>query len=110
MKLRDVAHGRAGDKGRLVNLSVIAFDERDFSWLVDVVTVERARDHLGLLVGNDVRRYLVPGIGAINFVATRPVGQSVTRSLALDAHGKSLSSALLEMELPARPERLAAHQ
>src|SRR5690606_7313189 len=68
VRLRDVAHGRAGDKGRLVNLSVIAFDERDFSWLVDVVTVERVRVHLGLLVGSDVRRYLVPGIGAINFV------------------------------------------
>ena len=28
------------------------------------------------------------------------VGGGVTRTLALDAHGKSLSSALLDMEIP----------
>ena len=38
----------------------------------------------------------------MNFVATRPAGQSVTRSLALDAHGKSLSAALLALPLPER--------
>ncbi len=100
--LRDVAHARAGDKGRLVNVSVIATDERDFPWLVEVVTAERVRAHLGTLIDGEVRRYLLPEIAAMNFVAARPAGESVTRSLALDAHGKSLSSALLEMELPER--------
>ena len=35
----------------------------------------------------------------MNFVMARPPGNSVTRTLALDAHGKSISSALLEMIL-----------
>jgi len=100
--LRDVAHSRTGDKGTIVNLSVIAFDERDFPWLVEVVTAARVREHLGTLVDGEVRRYLLPEIGAMNFVATRPAGQSVTRSLALDAHGKSLSAALLALPLPER--------
>lgn len=104
MKLRDVAHSRTGDKGIVVNFSVIAFDERDYAWLVDVVTPERVRRHLGTLIEGDVRRYLLPGIGAMNFVASRPAGQSVTRTLALDAHGKSLSSALLEMPMPERQD------
>jgi hypothetical protein len=100
--LREVAHSRTGDKGIVVNFSLIAFDERDYPWLVDVVTAERVRRHLGELIEGEVRRYLLPEIGGMNFVASRPAGQSVTRTLALDAHGKSLSSALLEMLMPER--------
>ena len=37
--------------------------------------------------------------GALNFVVHGIAGGGVTRTLALDAHGKSLSSALLEMEI-----------
>jgi myo-inositol catabolism protein IolC len=103
--LRDVAHSRAGDKGALANVSVIAFDERDFPWLVEVVTAGRVREHLGALIVGEVRRYLLPEVGAMNFVVSRPPGQSVTRTLALDAHGKSLSSALLEMPMPDRGTR-----
>jgi len=102
MTLRDVAHSRTGDKGIVLNFSVIAYDERDYPWLVEVVTPERVRDQLGALIDGDVHRYLMPEIGAMNFVVTRPPGQSVTRSLALDAHGKSLSAALLEMRMPER--------
>lgn len=102
MILRDVAHSRAGDKGSIANLSVIALDERDFAWLVEVVTVDRVAQQLGGLIAGEVRRYVLPEIAALNFVVARPRGQTVTRSLALDAHGKSLSSALLEMPLPER--------
>ena len=42
----------------------------------------------------------MPGIHALNFVLEDTLGGGVTRSLALDAHGKCLSYALLEMELP----------
>jgi hypothetical protein len=100
--LRDIAHSRTGDKGTIVNFSVIAFDERDYPWLVQVMTAERVRQHLGTLIDGGVERYLLPRIGAMNFVVSRPPGESVTRTLALDAHGKSLSSALLQMPLPER--------
>lgn len=105
MILRDVAHSRTGDKGLIINFSLIAFDERDYPWLVEVVTADRVRHHLGALVDGDVRRYLLPEIGAMNFVVSRPSGQSVTRTLALDPHGKSLSSALLGMSIPERQVR-----
>jgi hypothetical protein len=102
VRLREVAHSRTGDKGHLVNVSVIAHDERDFPWLVEVVTAERVRAHLESLIEGPVTRYLLPEIGAMNFVMSRGKDASVTRTLALDAHGKSLSSALLEMPLPGR--------
>jgi hypothetical protein len=100
MTLAAIAHGRAGDKGRLVNVSVIAFDARDYPRLARDVTIERVRAHLGELIAGEVRRYELPHLGALNFVMARAAGDSVTRSLALDAHGKSLSSLLLDLELP----------
>ena len=102
MTLRDVAHSRAGDKGTTINCSVIAYDSADFVWLSAVVTEERVRAHLGDLIHGEVRRYVVPELSAMNFVMTRAPGNSVTRTLALDAHGKSLSSVLLDMPLPER--------
>ena len=34
MKLREIAHSRTGDKGNIANVSVIAYDERDYGRLV----------------------------------------------------------------------------
>jgi hypothetical protein len=100
MKLRALAHGRAGDKGRRVNLSVIAFDPADYPRLSREVSSERVGAQLGDLIDGPVVRYELPQLGALNFVVERPRGGGVTETLALDPHGKSLSAALLEMELP----------
>lgn len=101
MKLRDLAHSRTGDKGSTINISVIAFAESDYPTLARLVTPERVRTHLAGLGIGEVVRYELPLLGALNFVLTRRPEDSVTRTLALDAHGKTLSSALLEMELEA---------
>jgi len=100
LKLRDIAHARSGDKGTIVNVSLIAFAERDYLRLARAVTADRVKCHFAGLITGDVERYELPLIGALNFVLHDVVGGGVTRSLALDAHGKSLSSALLEMEIP----------
>jgi hypothetical protein len=100
MKLREIAHARTGDKGRIINISVIAFDPRDYARIARDVTAGRVREHLADLIQGEVLRYAMPNVSALNFVLERPPGSEVTRSLALDAHGKSLSSALLNLELP----------
>jgi hypothetical protein len=99
MKLRDIAHGRAGDKGARVNLSVIAYDPRDYERIARDVTAERVRAHLATLIQGEVVRYELPQLAALNFVVERPPRGGVTETLALDPHGKSLSSALLELEI-----------
>ena len=99
MKLRVIAHSRTGDKGSVLNVSVIAFDERDYPLIEREVTAERVRLHFSEIIRGEVLRYTLPRIGALNFVMQRPAGDSVTRTLALDAHGKSLSSALLDLEI-----------
>ena len=47
----------------------------------------------------EVIRYELDNLWALNFVMYDALGGGVTRSLAIDKHGKSLSSALLEMEI-----------
>ena len=100
MKLRDIAHSRTGDKGNTSNISVIAFDMAHYDFLREHVTVDRVRAHFAEIVKGNVTRYELPMIAALNFVLTNTLGGGVTRSLALDAHGKGLSSALLDLELP----------
>ena len=43
----------------------------------------------------------MPTLGALQFVCERALSGGVTTSLALDAHGKTLSYALLEMQIEA---------
>ena len=100
MKLRSIGHSRTGDKGTTVNISLIAYDERRYPTLVREVTAARVKAYFADLITGDVIRYELPAIAALNFVLHGVVGGGVTRTLALDAHGKSLGSALLEMEIP----------
>lgn len=98
-KLRDIAHSRTGDKGETSVISLIAFDEADYPLLRDLVTAERVRAHFAGIVQGEVIRYEIPSLGALNFVLHNALAGGVTRSLALDAHGKSLSSRLLDMDV-----------
>jgi non-ribosomal peptide synthetase component E (peptide arylation enzyme) len=99
MKLREIAHSRTGDKGNTSNISVIAYHEQDYPLLLAQVTTARVKAHFAGVVQGEVVRYELPNIAALNFVMTGALGGGVTRSLALDAHGKSLSSALLDLEI-----------
>jgi hypothetical protein len=98
--LRELAHCRTGDKGNAVNVSVIAYDAADYDTLARHLTPERVKAHFAGVVRGEVERYAVPHIAALNFVLHDALAGGVTRSLALDAHGKSLSSAMLSLEIP----------
>jgi hypothetical protein len=97
--LRDIAHARTGDKGNTCNISLIAFDVREYPRLAAAATPGRVKALFAGIAQGDVTRYELPHLGALNFVITHALGGGVTRSLALDAHGKSLSSLLLNLEI-----------
>lgn len=99
VKLADLAHCRAGDKGDTSTLSLVAYRAEDYPRLVDRVTVEAVTKHLAGIVRGPVRRYELPQLRALQFVCEHALAGGVTTSLALDAHGKSLSFALLEMRV-----------
>jgi hypothetical protein len=98
-KLHELAHCRAGDKGDTSILSLIAYRAEDYPLLAERVTVAAVRKHLQGIVLGEVRRYELPALWALQFVCDRSLNGGVTTSLALDAHGKSLSYALLEMSV-----------
>src|SRR5688572_9876078 len=99
MKLYETAHSRAGDKGNTLTLSLIPYKEEDYGLLCEKVTVDKVRRHLGELVKGEVVRYELPNIASLLFVCQDALAGGVTTSLRMDAHGKTLSYALLEMDI-----------
>ena len=99
MKLLEIAHSRTGDKGDISNISVIAYDMKDYEFIKEKVTVELVAKVFAGYCRGTVTRYELPKIGALNFVLTKTLGGGVTRSLRLDTHGKCLCSYLLDVEL-----------
>ena len=102
-KVRDIALARSGDKGNRATLSVIARNPADYPLLERVLTAERVRAHYAGIVFGAVQRYTLPHLGAVHFVMNEALGGGVTRSLALDAHGKTLSAAILDVLLDEMP-------
>ena len=101
MKLHDIAHARTGDKGDVSNISVIAYDPAHWPLIRETVTPESVAAHFGHFAARDITRYELPQLQALNFVIRGALAGGVTRSLALDAHGKCLASVLLEMPVKA---------
>ncbi|HCQ89213.1 MULTISPECIES: AtuA-related protein [unclassified Clostridium] len=99
MKLKDVAHGRTGDKGDISNISVIAYRDEDYPMLKEKVTAEKVKEYFSEICKGEVVRYEIDSICAMNFVLDKTLGGGVTRSLAHDKHGKALVMALMEMEI-----------
>ncbi|MEZ4904220.1 MAG: hypothetical protein R2822_21945 [Spirosomataceae bacterium] len=99
MKLYDIAHSRAGDKGNISTLSLIPYNEEDYAMLCEKVTVERVKQHFQGIILGDIIRYEMPNVSALLFVCQEALAGGVTTSLRLDTHGKTLSYKLLEMEV-----------
>ena len=99
MKLYEIAHSRAGDKGNISTLSLIPYYERDYELLCQEVTIENVKKHLNGIVLGEITRYEMPNISSLLFVCQDALAGGVTTSLRMDTHGKSLSYALLEMEI-----------
>jgi hypothetical protein len=97
--LSRIAHGRSGDKGDTSNIGIIAFDEAQYPILVREVTVERVRAHFRDMVRGKIERYELPNLGALNFLLHEALGGGGTLSLRVDAQGKTMSAALLRMEI-----------
>lgn len=100
-KLVELAHARSGDKGDICNIALFAPDRQTYDLFVREVTPERVAAHFKGIVSGKVERYEVPNVLALNFVLHGALGGGASRSIRSDALGKSLSSALLRMEIEA---------
>jgi hypothetical protein len=99
IRLIDIAHARSGDKGDTGNVGVIARREEYYPVLAKYLTAERVQRHFQGIVLGKVERFELPNLWALNFLLHGALGGGGTRSLKNDAQGKTLSSAMLRMEL-----------
>lgn len=99
MQLVKLAHARSGDKGDKANIAIFAPDKATYDILVREVTAERVREHFKGIANGRVERFEAPNVLALNFVLHGALNGGASRSLRSDNLGKSLSSALLRMEI-----------
>src|SRR5579872_5016515 len=103
IRLAVIAHARSGDKGNHANVGVIAYTPAGFEFLGRYLTEARLAEYLLPLRPRQVERFVLPGILAYNFLLRDILAGGASRSLRTDNQGKVLSSAVLEMQIPAPP-------
>jgi hypothetical protein len=95
--LHSVAHGRAGDKGNRLNVSIVPYNALAFDALATQLSPEKVLSLYSHRGAASVRRYDLPLLPAFNFVIDDVLEGGVNGSLNLDGHGKSNSFILLAM-------------
>jgi hypothetical protein len=99
IQLLQIAHGRSGDKGDTGNIGIIARKPEYYPVLRKYCTPEAVKKHFAGICLGPVERFEMPNLHALNFLLHQSLGGGGTVSLKNDAQGKTLSSALLRMEI-----------
>ncbi len=99
IKLRKIAHARSGDKGSSANVAVFANTREGYEFLRENLTSKIVEDYFKPLGVGTVQRYEAPNLDALNFILPGILAGGGSRSLRVDAQGKTLGEALLEMVL-----------
>ena len=95
LPLHAIAHGRAGDKGNVSNVSLVAYRPEAFRFLAKNVTAQKVHKLYAHLGASGVTRYDLPLLSAFNFVIDDVLDGGVNASRSIDRHGKTLSYILL---------------
>jgi hypothetical protein len=106
IRLRDIAHGRSGDKGNHANIAIIAYTPQGFQWLQEHLTQEIVGQYFEALGPSRVVRHEAANVLAFNFMLHDVLAGGASLSLRSDVQGKTLALALLQMEIEA-PDNLA---
>jgi hypothetical protein len=107
-RLADVAYARSGDKGSSANIGVIAYSPAAFAFLQQSLTADVVKNFFRSMGVGSVARYELPNLNALNFVLTDVLAGGGSRSLRIDAQGKTLGAAILEMPLNVPAELIVA--
>jgi len=99
IQLKEICHGRSGDKGDAANIGLIAYNKEDYDLIKREVTAEKVKKFFDGICLGKVEKFEMPNINALNFLLHETLGGGGTVSLKLDAQGKTLASALLKMEI-----------
>ena len=104
IKLLTICHARSGDKGDTGNVGLIARKQEHYKLIEKYVTADRVKKHFAGIVLGPVERFELPNLWGLNFLLHHALGGGGTKSLKNDAQGKTLSAALLRMEIEVNEE------
>lgn len=97
--LKDIAHGRSGDKGNHANVAVIAYTDAGFAWLREHLTADAVAAYFAPLNPSRVERYEAANVRGLNFMLYDALAGGASRSLRTDTQGKTFALALLQMPI-----------
>ena len=100
VRLGEIAFARSGDKGSDANIGVIAYTEAGYEWLLRHLTPDRVKGHFSTICLGKVERFEMPKVWILNFLLHNTLGGGGSRSLRVDAQGKTLGRLILEMSVP----------
>ncbi len=101
MKVRDLAAGRAGDKGSALDLTLVAYDSSAYETLERALSVAVVERWLHRTIGGPVIRYPLPRLRALKFVAPEALAGGLYASLRAGVHWqKAAIWLLLDEDVP----------
>lgn len=106
MRVGDIAVGRAGDKGDMLDLTLVAPDDATYHLLSHALTTQAAALMLNKVVPGPVLRYDLPGLKALKFVMPEALMGGVFATLRPGLHWQKAAIWLL-LDLDIHPETLA---
>ena len=106
MRVGDIAVGRAGDKGDMLDLTLVAQHEAAYDLMSQALTTKAVAQMLNKVVPGPVFRYDLPGLRALKFVLPEALLGGVYASLRPGLHWQKAAIWLL-LDLDIHPETLA---
>ena len=106
MRVGDIAVGRAGDKGDMLDLTLVTQDEAAYELMSQALTTKALAQMLNKVVPGPVLRYDLPGLRALKFVLPEALLGGVYASLRPGLHWQKAAIWLL-LDLDIHPETLA---
>lgn len=99
IRLGQIATARSGDKGSGANIGIIANDQAIYEYLSQYLSAPRVAEYMAKLEPGEVKRFELPNLLAFNFLLPTVLAGGGSRSLRIDAQGKTLGQVLLEMPI-----------
>ncbi len=104
IKLRDICHGRSGNKKQGANAGIAVYDPKHYQWIKDRVSEKVVAEYVKEVTAGPITRYEMPNFGALNFVIDNVLMDGPGGTPVLDNLGKIWSAVLLNMEIEAPPD------
>lgn len=99
VRFYDLCLARSGDKGDTANIGVLARTKDIYEFLVKNLTADYMKFLFKEICKGRVIRYELPNILALNFLLEHSLDGGGTRSLKLDAQGKTYAQAFLNQRI-----------